>query len=132
MKTFTKLRSNLYEESCPIATHDLNVNVNNRQHAIDEYHYGPANPAMPENYWKDAAADWKIEENTAKNMTCSNCAAFNVSPKMKNCINAGIGDSKEDGAAIIELANLGYCELLHFKCAGSRSCGIWLTNGPLE
>ena len=32
---------------CPIATHDIDVNLKNRQKAIDEYHYGPANPDEP-------------------------------------------------------------------------------------
>ncbi len=35
---------------CPIATYDIDVNLTNRQKAIDEYHYGPANPDEPESY----------------------------------------------------------------------------------
>ena len=31
-------------KGCPIATYDIDVNLKNRQKAIDEYHYGPANP----------------------------------------------------------------------------------------
>lgn len=42
-------------KGCPIATHDIDVNLKNRQKAIDSYHYGPANPDEPEAYWKDAA-----------------------------------------------------------------------------
>ena len=42
-------------KGCPIATHDLEVNVKNRQTAIDKHHYGPANPEKPGNYWKDSA-----------------------------------------------------------------------------
>ena len=38
-------------KGCPIATHDLEVNVKNRQTAIDKHHYGPANPDEPGNYW---------------------------------------------------------------------------------
>jgi hypothetical protein len=30
-----------------------------------------------------------------------------------------------------EAADLGYCNLLAFKCAGSRSCQLWLTGGPI-
>ena len=40
-------------KGCPIATHDLEENVKNRQTAIDRHHYGPANPDEPGNYWKD-------------------------------------------------------------------------------
>jgi hypothetical protein len=42
-------------KGCPIATHDIDVNLKNRQKAIDSYHYGPVNPDEPEAYWKDAA-----------------------------------------------------------------------------
>ena len=60
-------------KGCPIATHDIDVNLKNRQKAIDEYHYGPANPDEPESYWKDAADRWNITEKTAKTMLCANC-----------------------------------------------------------
>jgi len=52
-------------KGCPIATYDIDVNLKNRQKAIDEYHYGPANPDEPEAYWKDAAKQWNISEKTA-------------------------------------------------------------------
>ena len=67
---------------CPRATHDLDLNLKNRQQAIDKYHYGPANPDEPGDYWKSAAKRWDISEKTARTMTCSNCAAFDVSDKM--------------------------------------------------
>ena len=51
---------------CPIATYDIDVNLKNRQKAIDEYHYGPANPDKPESYWKTTAKTWGITEKTAK------------------------------------------------------------------
>ena len=73
-------------KGCPIATHDLEVNVKNRQTAIDNHHYGPANPDEPGNYWKEAAKQWNIDEKTAKTMTCGNCAAFNISDSMYKCI----------------------------------------------
>lgn len=131
MKTFFLLRE---EASCPVATLDVEVNVKNRQHAIDEYHYGPANPNEPGNYWKEAAKVWGIDEDTARTMKCENCAAFDISDKMRACIEKGIKGEEEnsDAMATIEKADLGYCNLLHFKCAGSRSCSIWLTNGPID
>ena len=55
-------------KGCPIATYDIDANLKNRQKAIDEYHYGPANPDEPESYWKDAAKRWGITEKTAKTM----------------------------------------------------------------
>jgi len=30
-----------------------------------------------------------------------------------------------------EAANLGYCELFHFKCAAARTCDAWLVGGPI-
>ena len=118
---------------CPIATQDIHVNLKNRQHGIDEYHYGPANPEKPGKYWKDAAKRWKTDEATAKTMKCANCAAFDISDKMYSCMTKGIeGDEKNiDALATIEMGDLGYCNFLHFKCAGARSCAAWVTGGPI-
>ena len=90
--------------SCPIATQDIHVNLKNRQHGIDEYHYGPANPEKPGKYWKDAAKRWKTDESTAKTMKCANCAAFDISDKMYSCMTKGIeGDEKNiDALATID------------------------------
>ena len=119
--------------SCPIATQDIHVNLKNRQHGIDEYHYGPANPEKPGKYWKDAAKRWKTDESTAKTMKCANCAAFDIWDKMYSCMTKGIeGDEKNiDALATIEMGDLGYCNFLHFKCAGARSCAAWVTGGPI-
>jgi hypothetical protein len=70
---------------------------------------------------------------TAKTMLCGNCSAFDVSDSMRDCMAKGIkGDeSNIDANATINLADLGYCNFLHFKCAGSRSCKAWVTGGPI-
>jgi len=121
-------------KGCPIATQDIDVNLKNRQTAIDDYMYGPANPEKPGNYWKDYAKKWGIDESTAKTMQCNNCAAFDVSDKMWACIESGIqGDEKDaDAMATIHKADLGYCNFLHFKCAGTRSCTAWVSGGALD
>ena len=118
---------------CPRATHDIDLNLANRQKAIDQYHYGPANPLEPGDYWKGAARRWKITEKTVKTMLCGNCAAFDASDTMRRCIESGIkGDEKNiDAAATINLSDLGYCNFLHFKCAGTRTCAAWVVNGPI-
>jgi hypothetical protein len=120
-------------KGCPVATHDIELNLKNRQTAIDKYHYGPANPDKSGSYWKDSAKIFKVDEATAKTMQCANCAAFDVSDSMRQCIIDGIkGDETTvDAAASINLADLGYCNFLHFKCAGARSCSAWLTGGPI-
>lgn len=122
------------DKGCPVATHDLDINLKNRQIAIDKYHYGPANPNEPESYWKDAASRWNIDEKTAKTMQCANCAAFDVSDKMRNCIESGAQGQEKDAdvMATIEKADLGYCNFLHFKCAGTRSCFAWITGGAID
>ena len=43
------------------------------------------------------------------------------------------GDDKAvDSMATIEKADLGYCNFLHFKCAGTRSCTAWVTGGVID
>ena len=130
MKTFREILE-VTNKGCPIATHDLNINVKNRQHAIENHHYGPANPDKPGSYWKEAANQWGIDESTAKTMKCSNCAAFNITDEMYKCIQDGMGDEAFEAEKTREAADLGYCNLLHFKCAGTRSCELWITGGPI-
>lgn len=120
-------------KNCPVATHNIDVNLKNRQKAIDSYHYGPANPDKPDNYWRQAAKRFKVSEAVAKTMQCANCAAFDVSDSMRECIASGIRGSEPniDANASINIADLGYCNFLHFKCAGARSCAAWITGGPI-
>ena len=120
-------------KGCPVATHDIDVNLKNRQTAIDKYNYGPANPNKPEKYWERAAKIFNVSTATAKTMQCANCGAFDVSDSMRQCMADGIqsNESNIDANASINLADLGYCNFLHFKCAGSRSCKAWITGGPI-
>ena len=100
------------QKGCPRATHDITLNLKNRQKAIDDYHYGPANPLEPGDYWKQAADQWHVSEKIIKTMKCGNCAAFDASDTMRRCIESGIqGDD--------------------FKCAGSRSCAAFVVGGPI-
>jgi hypothetical protein len=123
---------------CPIATQDVHVNLENRQHAIDEYYYGPANPDKPGDYWKKAANRWKITEAEAKSMRCGNCAAFDVTKKMLDCIERGITKTEHgeepniNATATIKQSGLGYCNFFKFKCAADRSCTAWVTGGPIK
>jgi len=66
-------------------------------------------------------------------MLCGNCAAFDASDSMRKCIESGIqgNDSHVDAAATINLSDLGYCNFLHFKCAGTRTCAAWVVGGPI-
>lgn len=122
--------------SCPIATQDIDVNLKNRQNGIDKYGYGPANPidtdADNQMFWEKKAGMWKCSVENVKTMRCENCAAFNVSDKIRDCIAKGIGDHGNDPMATIEKADLGYCAFLHFKCAGDRTCDAWVAGGAVD
>ena len=115
---------------CPLPTQDITLNLKNRAKAITTAKYGPENPNLPnETYWKRMADEWDVSVEDAKKSRCGNCAAFNVSDSIKQCIADGIGN-EADPWGTIELADLGYCEIFDFKCAGSRSCLAWVVGGP--
>ena len=61
---------------------------------------------------------------------CGNCAAFNISDKMRDCIKKGIGDEAPT-EPIIKVGEIGYCRFLKFKCAAARTCQAWVSGGPI-
>ena len=118
--------------SCPPATQDVTLNLKNRQDCIDKANYGPANPnEQDEAYWQKKADQFKTTIKIAKTMRCKNCAAFIKKPSIMDCIEKGLAAEEEFATDIIEAANLGYCELFDFKCAGDRTCDAWIVNGPI-
>ena len=133
-----------YERSskgCPEATTDVHVNLKNRNEAIKEYGYGPLNPESESRAFWDKKADlWQTTVREAKKARCGNCAAFIQTPEMIGCIENGIQTSDEEydeenenyASEVAQAANLGYCELFHFKCAGDRTCDAWLVGGPIK
>jgi hypothetical protein len=115
------------DESCPMATQDITINLKNRGKAIDSANYGPENPDLPNTaFWKAKADEWEVDVEEAKTSRCGNCAAFNQDDSMLECISKGIGD-EGDAEEFIEKADLGYCEIFDFKCAASRACDAWVT-----
>ncbi len=129
------------ESGCPKATKDLDLNLKNRQKAIDKYLYGPKNPGLdnkktaPNNdaFWEKIAKVWSKKHTVedvkeAKTMRCGNCAAFDTSREMLDCISKGIkgADKGEDAWDTIESGKLGYCHFLDFKCAAKRTCKAWV------
>ena len=118
-------------DGCPIATQDIAVNIKNRQTAIDVARYGPLNPELPnDEFWQAKADMFKTTVEIAKQSRCKNCAAFIVTTKMRDCMEKGL-DAGPEATAIVEKANLGYCEIFDFKCAGDRTCDAWVTGGPI-
>lgn len=110
---------------CPAATQDLELNTKNRNNAIqaDYIQYGPLNVDEPGDYWEKIADHWDTTEEAAKKSLCGNCTAFDISPRMKECMPGETSD--EDG-------ELGYCHMHKFKCHSARSCYTWAKGGPIE
>jgi hypothetical protein len=122
-------------KACPAPTGDVSLNLKNRNKAIKKEHYGPANPSLPnKQFWEEKAKMWdNIPVSEAKTMRCGNCAAFDVSDKMKKCIQDGLKDDAEtDSYESITAGQLGYCHMLKFKCAAKRTCDAWVTGGPIK
>jgi hypothetical protein len=114
--------------ACPVATQDIKINLKNRGTAISVANYGPANPSLPnEQYWIDKGNIFGGSPEDAKTMTCNNCAAFNRSKEILDCIAQGLGNNTAaDPWATIDAGDLGYCEIFDFKCASSRTCDAWV------
>ncbi len=117
-------------QACPMPTQDITLNLKNRAKAITSAAYGPENPKLPNTaFWAKKAEEWDVSTDDAKQSLCGNCAAFNVSDGIKQCIAEGIG-MEADPWGTIELAELGYCQIFQFKCAASRTCSAWVVGGP--
>lgn len=120
---------------CPQETQDISLNLINRKTCVDKANYGPANPELAnDDFWQQKADLFKASVDEAKTMRCKNCAAFIQTDQMMKCIEKGIASISEEQLAIeiVDRANLGYCELFDFKCAGDRTCDAWLTGGPIN
>jgi len=122
------------KNSCPPATRDISINIKNRQVCIDKARYGPMNPELPnDKFWQAKADMFNTDLVQAKSARCGNCAAFVQTPQMIKCIEKGLGDEPGNVAPkIVDKANLGFCEIFDFKCAGDRTCDAWVTGGPIK
>ena len=112
----------LKEMACPRATQDLKLNTKNRDSAVKAKHiqYGPLN-LNDEDYWERYAKRWNTTAEVAKKSNCSNCVAFDISPRMEDCMPLELDD---DG-------RLGYCWMHHFECHSARTCYTWAKGGPI-
>ena len=110
---------------------DLDLNTKNRDMTTQNDGYGPLNPGDKKgskSFWEEKAKMWKTTTEAAMEARCGNCAAFNQAPDVMKKMAEGLGPA---GEKIQDLANLGFCELFEFKCAGDRTCNKWLVNGPI-
>ena len=133
-KLFLEKKVTSLVTSCPTATTDIEENVKNRNWTIEKFRYGPLNPDYPDpDFWEEKAEMWSTDVSHARSALCGNCAAFDQSPKLLDCIVEGINENRaaqpED---VIDLADLGYCQLFKFKCAAKRTCDAWLHGGPIQ
>jgi hypothetical protein len=124
-KSIETAKSDVETMKCPDAAKDLKLNTKNRDAAIKQEHiqYGPLNVDEPGDYWKEIAEHWNTTELAAKKSLCGNCVAFDISPRMKECMPGQTSD--KDG-------QLGYCWMHHFKCHSARSCRTWAKGGPIN
>lgn len=122
-------------DECPPATLDIALNLKNRGVAIKTAGYGPMNPDLPNNeFWQKKAERWTVPADDARKSICGNCAAFNITTKIRTCIAEGIGSGgsgQKDAWDTIDAGELGYCEAFDFKCAASRTCDAWIAGGPV-
>ena len=102
MTPVDKMEENEEGRSCPTPTQDPDLNARNKEEAMDTSGY--RDPA-------DSGA-FKLTD------VCGNCAAYNQTEDMLECI----GDESGD---------LGYCQMLKFVCSSDHTCDKWVTGGPI-
>ena len=120
-----KIKRSFNKLACPKATQDLELNTKNRDASIEAEHiqYGPLIVDEPGDYWESIAEYWNTTTEAATKSQCGNCVAFDISPRMLQCMPGETSD--EDGL-------LGYCWMHHFKCHSARSCRTWAKGGPIK
>lgn len=108
---------------CPPAASNVELNTKNRDATIKKYMYGPLNVKEPGDYWEKVAKKWDTSVEAAKKSLCENCVAFDISPRMKDCMPGKTSDDEGE---------LGYCWMHHFKCHSARACTTWAKGGPIK
>lgn len=139
-KDVFNLARKVAKEICPPATQDIDLNTKNRNLTRDKHNYGPLNPAEPsDSYWEDLAQKWNGTKKEAMTSRCSNCVAFDVSPRMKECmplVDEGLDEKFGDDLPGFDLdeakLEFGYCWMHHFKCLSARTCDTWAGGGPID
>jgi len=125
-----------WSTGCPPATQNVEINTKNRDATIRLFMYGPANPNLPSlNFWNKYAKLWSRGKTVTpellsevRQMRCGNCAVFDVSPRMKQCL-PPVGEPYDSPGSVP--LTLGYCWAHHFKCASTRTCSTWAAGGPI-
>ena len=122
--------------SCPPECSNIVLNMQHRQKAINVAAYGPLNPVLPNrSFWMHKANMFKTTVSEAQTARCGNCAAFNQTSHILDCIQQGLaagGSGAQDAWDTVRAGDLGFCEIYDFKCASSRSCDSWVAGGPVR
>jgi len=125
------MRQEENKESCPISTSDVSVNIKNRATAIEVAGYGPLNPDEPNvEYWEHMSEYFDVTPEEAQTTVCGNCAAFDQTTHMLDCISEGMS-GESDPYDVIDAGDIGYCRIFKFKCASARTCSAWIHGGPI-
>ena len=108
--------------ACPPAVGSVDLNTKNRDLTTKKHNYGPLNVDEPGDYWIKVAKQWRATVKAAKMSLCANCIAFDISPRMKECMPGVASDGEGE---------LGYCWMHDFKCHSRRTCNTWAKGGPI-
>jgi len=130
----------LAKMDCPKATQDIEINTENRNATRDDHEYGPLNPSEPSSqYWEGIAKKWNATKEEAMKSRCYNCVAFDISPRMKDCmplVDEGLSEKYGEEIPGFDLEEqsleFGYCWMHHFKCLSARTCDTWAGGGPID
>ena len=107
---------------CPKSVGNVDLNTKNRDLTTKKHGYGPLNVDEPGDFWVKIAKQWDTSTKAAKMSLCANCVAFDISPRMKECM-PGVSSDGE--------GELGYCWMHDFKCHSKRTCNTWAKGGAI-
>ena len=110
------------KHACPKSVGSVDLNTKNRDLTTKKHGYGPLNVDEPGDFWDKIAKQWDTSVKAAKMSLCANCIAFDISPRMKDCMPGVASDGEGE---------LGYCWMHDFKCHSRRTCNTWAKGGPI-
>ena len=109
------------QEACPSAIGNIRENSYNQSKAVNEVGYGPLDLDVVEpGFWEAKANERNTDIATAQTMLCGNCAAFDQSEKIMQCL------QQQSNAEYALDNDLGYCQALDFTCTAQRTCDAWM------
>ena len=82
-------------DTCHNTTVDIEENSKNRNWTIDNFGYGPLNPDVPDpGFWEKKVDLWNSDLETVKTARCGNCAAFDQTNQIMDCMGKGRNEDK--------------------------------------